>query len=432
MLHEHETHSGRVMFISNDSEYKWLETDRTALMLLSKIIGTYLNVARTRSASRAKSSFLSRVSHEIRTPMNAIIGMTNIAADAYASGNKERVNDCLQKIDTSANFLLSLINDVLEMSRIESGNLLEIHNRPFSLSGFVHGIEAIIRFSIESNKVTFNIVSEFEDSIVIGDAYRIKQVIINLLGNANKFTPPGGTITFSIKKIDTTHYKFSVKDTGVGIPQEKHATIFNPFVQADSAWTNQKGTGLGLSISRNIINAMGSKIELYSEVGNGAEFSFVLDLRPAVQKKSGLMPEGFAVGAEPDYMSRFNGKTILVVDDVEINVEIALFILESSGFIVETARNGKEAVEKFNASPNGYYNAILMDIQMPLMDGIAATRAIRSNDERSDAKTVPIIALTANAFDDDLKKSVESGMNDHIIKPINNEKLLRLLYELLK
>ncbi|MCL2616909.1 MAG: ATP-binding protein, partial [Defluviitaleaceae bacterium] len=433
--HEHAVIVGSMLFISGNSSRVWVDKEQDILQNIAKIIATYMNVEKSRSASRAKSRFLSRVSHEIRTPMNAIIGMTNIAMEATKTDNHARLDDCLNKINVAARYLLSLINDVLEMARIESGKLLQIENRSFSMRSFVQDIEAVIRFAIESNGIEFRVVSTFNHDRIISDEYRLKQVIINLLGNANKFTRPGGVITLSIEYIGTAvseggtqqaRVRFSVKDNGIGIPFGKQASIFKPFEQADTpSLNNQQGTGLGLSISANIITALGSTIELESEPGKGSEFSFVLDLLldEAVAVATGLSePDEYAY--PPDH---FKGKRVLLVDDVDINIEIVEFILDGVGFTVETATNGKEAVDKFFAAPQGYYDVILMDIQMPVMDGITAARAIRGNYERPDAQTIPIIALTANAFDEDLKKSVESGMDNHITKPVNEKELLALL-----
>ncbi|MCL2217499.1 MAG: ATP-binding protein [Defluviitaleaceae bacterium] len=419
VLHEDAIHAGRVLFMASRRE--WPKHERDILHNLSKIIATYMNVEKSRSASQAKSRFLSRVSHEIRTPMNAILGMTGIAMEDIKTGNSLRVEDCLSKIDTAANYLLVLINDVLEMSRIESGKLVRIENKPFSLNNLIDETEALTRLAIESKKITFNIIRSFFNDRVIGDENLIKQVLINLLSNAAKFTNPGGTITFSAKESQNGRFKFSVKDTGIGIPFDKQATVFNAFEQVEALPCKNQGTGLGLSISQHIILAMNSTIKLESEPGKGSEFKFILHL------PQGEAAEGNSAAALEDYAGMFEGLRVLVVDDVDINIEIAAFPLEKAGFMVESALNGQEALDKYFAAPPGYYSAILMDIQMPVMDGIAAARAIRGHSARPDCQTIPIIALTANAFDEDLRKSIESGMNDHISKPINNVELLALL-----
>jgi signal transduction histidine kinase/CheY-like chemotaxis protein/GGDEF domain-containing protein len=420
-ISEQKKHTGGVLFMSTDPKKIWNENEQNQLHSVAKIITSYINVEKSRSASQAKSRFMSRVSHEIRTPMNAILGMTRIAKDAAEENNYTRVEDCLNKIDVSANYLLSLINDVLEISRIESGRILNIETKAFSLTTFIQTIEAVIRFAIEDNGITFNVVKNIRNDYVMGDDYRLKQVIINLLGNANKFTKPGGAITFMVEEREENHYRFSVRDTGIGIAHDKHRSIFNPFEQTDSPTGGQQGTGLGLSISRNIISAMDSTIELESEPGHGSEFSFTVVLPTAgkYQEEDTLTQ---TIDSKP-----LEGKRILAVDDIDINLEIVGYILEAAGIHIETAYSGYEAIDMFTKNPPGYYDAILMDIQMPGMDGITASREIRGNTNRSDAKTIPIIALTANAFDEDLKKSVESGMNEHISKPIDGKQLLSVL-----
>jgi len=420
MVHEGAENSGRIMFMKDD--FEWSDEDKDILRTLVKVISAYMDMEKNRSASRAKSNFLSRVSHEIRTPMNAIIGMTDIAKDAANNGNADRTLDCLNKIDISASHLLNLINDVLEMSRIESGKVLNIEKIPFSLEKLIDETESIIRYSIENKKIKFNVNRSFENKNVIGDPKRIKQVLINLLGNANKFTPQEGSITFSVIENDSM-YEFCVRDTGIGIPLDKQSIVFNAFEQAENTSAEQNGTGLGLSISRNIIRAMDSDIILNSEIGFGSEFKFKLNL-----PHTGIPIEEEIDVA--DYKDLFVGKRALVVDDVEINLEIAEFILKNAGFETVTAINGKEAVDKFYEAEVGYFDVILMDIQMPVMDGITAATYIRGT-KKSDSKKIPIIALTANAFDEDWKKSTEAGMDVHINKPIDSKVLLAMLKQIL-
>ena len=424
---EGKKQTGSILYTVADPQKKWTKSEQFLFNNVAKIIASYITAEKSRSASRAKSLFLSRVSHEIRTPMNAILGMTDIALEATDKNNYERVEDCLNKINVSATYLLSLINDVLEVSRIESGKTMQIDKNPFSLREFVQTVEAVIRLAIENNGITFDVNIKIKHDRVIGDDYRLKQVLINLLGNANKFTQPGGTVTLTIEEVIDGEFLFSVRDTGIGISLDKREAIFNPFEQADSLPGHEQakqGTGLGLSISRNIISAMNSVIILESEVNRGSEFSFLLELPIAA--------ENVAVNEEVQTLntSALAGKRVLAVDDVDINLEIVNFILESVDVGIETAVNGLEAVTLYNARPPGYYDAILMDIQMPIMDGITAAREIRGA-SKADAAHIPIIALTANAFDEDLKKSVESGMNAHIIKPIDKEQLISVLHALI-
>lgn len=426
------THTGRILFKSQEQGREWTEHETHSLHEISKIISTHVSVEKSNSASRAKSEFLSRMSHEIRTPMNAIIGMTGIAKKS--ADDPARLGDCLNKIDFSAQHLLALINDVLEMSRIESGKL-KIEYEPFSLASFVSDMDTLMRPQIENKNIKFLIYLKAEHDNIVSDGYRLRQVLVNFLGNSVKFTSDGGTITLSIEEQEATEpefgvYRFSVKDTGSGIREEDQANIFKAFEQAESDGVGKKrhdGTGLGLAISSSIINEMGAKIELFSEPGIGSEFFFTLKIKYEEDKAQILQSES----TEADYGECFAGKRILLAEDNEINIEIASYILDEAGFYVDTARNGQEAVDMFSASKHGYYDAILMDIHMPVMDGLTAAREIRKNANRPDSRIIPIIAMTADAFDDDMRKSVESGMNGHLAKPVDNEKLYELLKQLL-
>lgn len=425
-------HSGRILFKSNETDRLWSGDEMNTLNEITKIISAHISIQKSNSASKAKSEFLSRMSHEIRTPMNAIIGMTGIAKEF--SNDPIRLSDCLDKIDFSAQHLLALINDVLEMSRIESGKL-QIKNDPFSIAGFVSALDILMRPQIEGKSISFIINTEKKHDVVVGDEYRLKQVLVNFLGNAVKFTDPGGSITLTVKECDAleegfAQVSFSVKDSGVGISREDQLNVFKAFeqVSSDKHTNRQKsGTGLGLAISSNIITAMGSKIELESELGSGSEFHFTLKLELGAENEFLYKPEE----VEEDYSKYFKGKRVLLVEDNDLNIEIAYHILTSEGLEVETARNGVEAVEKFFQSEPYYYDAILMDIQMPIMDGLTATREIRKKTSRLDARSVPIIAMTADAFDEDMKKSIESGMNGHVAKPVDNDKLYATLKQLL-
>lgn len=449
VMYENGIQTGRILFIFKEQNGTRTDTELLSLYEITKIIAAHLNVAKSNSANRAKSEFLSRISHEIRTPMNAIIGMTDIAKNF--TQDPPRLTDCLEKIDFSAKHLLALINDVLEMSRIESGKL-QIVDGPFSLAEFVLGLDTLMRRSIEDKGIAFVIQNDVRHNEVVGDEYRLRQVIVNLLGNANKFTGLGGCIVFKIEELakgtseereagekqerdeyamsteEYGYFRFSVKDNGIGISMEDQPLVFKAFEQAVSSSSAQKqqGTGLGLAISGNIISAMGSKIKLSSKLGEGSEFYFTLKLK-LNEDQAWALPreEGF------DYRGCFKGKRALLVEDNEINVEIASYILAEAGLEMDLAKDGREAVEKFFASSPGYYDVILMDIQMPVMDGLTATRHIRKNAERPDARAVPIIAMTANAFSEDMKKSIESGMNGHIAKPIDNGKLYALLRQLI-
>ena len=419
-MYESGLHAGRAIFASFDQGYKLPESDMLSVYEVVKIISTRLNLEKSNSASRAKSEFLSKISHEIRTPMNAIIGLTRIAADGVE--NPEQVKNSLEKIDLSAKHLLSLINDVLDMSRIERGNLT-IENRPFSLSTVVSSIDTLMRPQFEDKGIHFTILPTIANDRVEGDEQKLCQVLINLLGNACKFTPTGGRVDFivsqQLEREGICQCLFSVKDNGVGIPKEDQLNIFGAFEQSATSNMeagNPRGTGLGLAISTSFIAAMGSKIELKSERGVGSEFYFTLTLalgENLPQMVAAEKTEGAFIG------ERLKGKRALVVDDNDINLEIATYLIGDIGVICEVAKDGKEAVEKFLASAPGYYSIIFMDISMPVMDGFAATREIRKRVERADSRTIPIIAMTANAFSEDTKKSIEAGMNAHVAKPID-------------
>ncbi|MDR0957814.1 MAG: response regulator, partial [Clostridiales bacterium] len=427
MMYENGLHSGRIIFRTNDESRLWEETDIQMLYEVTRIVSTHISMEKSNNASKAKSEFLSRMSHEIRTPMNAIIGLTGIAKNV--KDDNVRLSDCLNKIDVSSRHLLALINDVLDMSRIESGKMV-LDKKPFSLDKLSETLDILIRPQTEKNSLKLVHEVEYYHTNVIGDEYRLRQVLVNLLGNACKFTPTGGSIVFSIKEVysGTTEgrYLFSVRDTGIGIAKADQVRVFSAFEQSETD-KSKEGTGLGLAISYSIIAAMNSKIELSSEEGKGSEFFFTLTLPYETNQDKEETSD-----AEIEYDSDlFSGKHILLAEDNEINTEIALYLLENVGFTVDTVVNGREAVETFLSKPPNTYDLILMDIQMPEMDGLTATRHIRKNTEHPQAYTIPIIAMTANAFDEDMKKSVEAGMNGHVAKPIDIDTLYILLQKLL-
>ena len=427
-MYENGLHTGRAIFVSLDEGYKPTEGDALSIYEMTKIISTRLNLEKSNSANRAKSEFLSKMSHEIRTPMNAIIGLTRIAKDSVNDAGQVRTT--LDKIDLSAKHLLSLINDILDMSRIESGKLT-IEKHPFSLTTLVTGIDTLMRPQFEEKDIDFTITASIERAYVAGDEQKVRQILINLLGNASKFTPSGGAVEFRITQeleaAGMSKCLFVVKDNGVGITEEDQARIFNAFEQSAASNLeagNPRGTGLGLAISNNFISAMGSRIELESESGVGSEFYFTLELELAEDPTVTS-----AVSAEDgaDITAMYKGKRALLVDDNEINLEIAAYLIEDIGFVCECARDGQEAVDKFLESEPGYYSVIFMDISMPVMDGFAATREIRKRVERSDSRDIPIIAMTANAFTEDTKKSIDAGMNAHVAKPIDVDFLYQTL-----
>jgi signal transduction histidine kinase/CheY-like chemotaxis protein/GGDEF domain-containing protein/PAS domain-containing protein len=402
-----------------------LQNDRELknLIKLSRIIQGQINQQRHDLASKAKSDFLSRMSHEIRTPMNGIIGMIEIAR--HKDQSPEKIQDCLQKIETSSHYLLGLINDILDMSKIESGKMY-LESADFSMKALLDTIRELIYPQAAAKSVNFIEDLHLKHEWFEGDQLRISQILINLLGNAVKFTPKHGTVTLTIREeMDcngSAGIYFEVKDTGIGIVKEDQERIFRSFEQSQSNMiSGQTGTGLGLSISSRLIKMMGSSIKLKSEISKGSTFSFTLMLPLGEEQEINLT----------EMEEKFDGYHVLIVEDNELNAEIAQGILEEYHFNVDLVYNGKEAVTRMKQTEPGTYDLILMDIMMPVMDGLDATRTIRQM-EREDCKKIPIIAMSANAFDDDLKKSIECGMNGYLSKPVEVDKMYRLLKEILK
>lgn len=396
-----------------------------------------------KQASAAKSNFLSRMSHEIRTPMNAIIGMAAIADQSV--GNDTKISDCISKISLSAKYLLSLINDILDMSRIESGRML-LRNEKFLFKEFINGINTIIDNQAVNKGLDYKcILSEEVEDCYTGDAMKLQQILINILGNAVKYTAKG-KILFRVdqlsRKGNLSILRFTVTDTGRGISKEFMPKIFDMFEQEDTSSTTVfGGTGLGLAISRHLAELMGGHISVKSVLGSGSEFS--VDIPLTVDKGTGSLPEKSCrfeqmsalvvddvTACKQDPSFDFSGKRILVAEDNALNAEIAVSLLENRHFEVETVQNGLKALEIFTSKPSYYYDAVLMDVRMPVMDGLQAAAGIRHID-REDAKTVPIIAMTANAFDEDVEKSRSAGMDAHLAKPVEPDLLYRELHRLL-
>ncbi len=379
-------------------------------------------------ASQAKSDFLSQMSHDIRTPMNAIVGMSIIANDNI--DNPDKLKDCLDKINNSSNYLMSLINNVLDMSRIESGTFA-FSPKEYSLRKLVDNTARMINSEVEGHGHSLTVdVSGIENDLVIVDGLRLQQIFVNILSNSIKYTNNGGIITVSVKEQATykpgfRRYTFVFTDNGIGMSQEFLKKIYMPFVrEKDEHQTEVKGTGLGMAITKAIIDNMGGNIEIRSELGIGTRVKIVFDLEAVTEKDEA---ENDSDSGESGLSSvDLNGKRILVVDDMIINLEIAAELLSTTGAIVDKAANGQEAVEKFKANPEGYYDLILMDIRMPIMNGYEATRAIRAIDSDY-AKEILIVAMSADAFEDDKRRSKEAGMNDHIAKPLDIEHLIEVL-----
>ena len=384
-----------------------------------------------RNANEAKSHFMAQMSHDIRTPMNAIIGMTAIAMGQ--ADNEERVKDCLQKISLSSSHLLHLINEVLDMSKIERGQIT-LTEAPFSLKGMFHEIGSIVyNESMEKGQALRFLTDDIIHDNLLGDAGKIRQVLINLINNAIKYTPCGGTITVTSKEMTSGIpgvgcFVFTVEDNGIGISEEFLDHIFVPFAREENCHVRKvQGTGLGMSISHGIVTVMQGSIRVESKQGAGSRFIVTLTIR-TLEEEGG---EAAVLRALSGNTGRkletcLQGLRLLLVEDNELNMEIAETLLRDAGFIVDRAENGYEALKLFNDSEPGTYDAILMDLQMPVMDGYTAASEIRSS-SHPEAKTVPIIALTANAFAEDISKVMAAGMNDHVTKPIDFDRLLAAL-----
>ena len=399
-------------------------------------------------ANKAKSTFLSNMSHDIRTPMNAVIGFATLGMKS--ADNEEKVRDYFAKILSSSNHLLSLINDILDMSRIESGKIT-LEETEVNLSDVLHDLKTIVGGQIHAKQLElFMDVMDVTDEEVFCDKTRLNQVLINLISNAIKFTPAGGTISIRVSQIPHTIdgkglYEIRVKDTGIGMSQEFVRKIFDPFEREHTSTVSKiQGTGLGMAISKNIVDMMGGTIEVHTEQGKGTEFIIRLEMRlqsahRQVEKIKELQDTLLtAMGQQKAKREQvlpavedtvgFKGKHLLLAEDNELNREIALEILNEYGFVIDTAENGQEALDKIAASKPGEYDLVLMDIQMPVMDGHEATRCIRALNDPV-LSSIPIIAMTANAFDEDKKAALDSGMNGFISKPVVVEDVVEALQE---
>jgi signal transduction histidine kinase len=392
---------------------------------------------RAEEASRAKGDFLSNMSHEIRTPMNAIIGMTTIGKRAKDPAAKDRY---FEQIHDASNHLLGIINDILDMSKIEA-NKLTIAEVPFSIRKTIGMVTNVIGFKAAEAEQRIEVsLDERLPPLLIGDDQRLAQVITNLLSNAIKFSPDGATINLDATLLEEDGRKctvrIDVRDTGIGISEEQMSRLFKSFEQAEAGISRTYGgTGLGLAISKRVVEAMGGSIGVESKLGEGSTFSFKIPLRIADEKVAGAtdgegaraaLDQGAgatatADGEDPD----FSSYRVLLVEDIEVNRTIVNALLEPTAVSIDEAYNGLEALEMFKKNPERY-DLILMDVQMPEMDGYAATQNIRALDTPR-AQSVPIIAMTANVFREDVERALEAGMNAHIGKPIDLSELLRLM-----
>ena len=381
------------------------------------------------AANRAKSAFLLSMSHDIRTPMNAIIGFTNIALHQNTVSD---IHDSLEKVQQSSNHLLSLLNDVLDFSRIESGKVT-ISPEPVDITQLTDNVQAIMNGLLYNRDLKFEVHRESpKNPYVLADVARIREVLVNLLGNAVKFTKDGGKIALDVSSYpgaDEKHIiiRYVVRDNGIGMSEEFQKKLFDPFSQEDdaNARTQYKGTGLGMAITKKYVDMMGGSIAVESKKGVGSTFTVEIPLE---------LTEQVIPSEQKQHLHRdLTGIHVLMAEDNDLNAELATIILEDAGMTVTRASDGKEVVNLFENHPRGTYDFILMDIMMPNMDGHQAAKAIRAlGVERSDAVTIPIIALSANAFIDDIQESLDSGMNDHISKPINIEELIDTITKYIK
>ena len=381
------------------------------------------------AASQAKSTFLLNMSHDIRTPMNAIIGFTNIALHQNVVAD---IHGSLEKVRESSNHLLSLLNDVLDLSRIESGKAV-FSPEPVDITGLTDNVLAIMKGLLYNRDLKFEVYRDRpKNPYVLADAARIREVLTNLLSNAVKFTKDGGMITLDISSHpgeDDKHMivRYIVKDNGIGMSEGFQKKLFKPFSQEDDsgARTQYKGTGLGMAITKEYVHMMGGKIDVESKKGIGTTFTVEIPLELTEQ-------DIHQKQEEPVYRD-LTGVNVLMAEDNDLNAELATVMLEDAGMVVTRASDGKEAVERFKNHPRGTYDIILMDIMMPNMDGHQAAKTIRAMEkERPDASSIPIIALSANAFAEDVKASVDSGMNGHISKPFDMEEVTATIAKYVK
>ena len=397
----------------------WMESEKQFFQEISKVISAYIERNKELAANHSKTELLRNLSHEIRTPVNSILGMTMIAKNEIS--NPAQVADCLEKIDASVKYLCAVANDIVDMTQLEQGSL-SVHKRVFDMNELLKQLETMFCVQAKENAVSFCVENRVQNPKMIGDSVRISQILVNLIENALKYTPEGGKVLLSVVQEEQNGeygLRFTVEDTGIGFSKEKLSRIREEFEEHfQDNIENRRKDGLGLLVCNRILQFMGSRLKLQSTEGIGSRFSFYLYLPLAESGRKDRMQE------ESCY--DFSNRRVLLVEDNELNMEIEKYVLEKVGFTVEPAENGKVAVEMYARQDAGYYDVILMDIRMPEMDGLTATRFIRKMG-RKDSQTIPIIGMTANAFDEDEKRSLESGMDGHLSKPMDIKLMMQVL-----
>ena len=391
-------------------------SDRTGEHQTTLAVEAALEVAE--KASKAKTDFLSNMSHDIRTPMNAIIGITTLMKNELHQ--PEKLAEHLGKLETSGRLLLGIINDILDMSRIESGKTtlnIEKTNLPQQVSQ----LDSIIRQQASQRRQTFTVENHVQHENVLADPNRLNQVLMNILSNAVKYTPQGGHIRLDVEELTHTEhyakYRFVVQDDGIGMSEAYQKTLFEPFTREEKSGTNRvQGTGLGMAITKSIVDLMGGTIHVESAPGKGSRFEVVLEL--PIDAEADKVQTASALPEEDEAVSPLSGMSFLCAEDNAINAEILEMLLETKGASCTICSNGQEIVDAFASVKPGEYDMILMDVQMPVMDGLEATRRIR-NGENPLGQTIPILAMTANAFLEDMQKSKEAGMDEHLSKPVD-------------
>ena len=395
-------------------------SDRTGEHQTTLAVEAALEVAE--KASQAKTDFLSNMSHDIRTPMNAIIGITTLMKNELHQ--PEKLADHLDKLETSGRLLLSIINDILDMSRIESGKTT-LSVEPMHLSQQLDQLSTMIRAQASEKAQTFTVSTHLRHENLLADPTRLNQVLMNILSNAVKYTPRGGHIRFEVEELPRNEhyakYSFVVQDDGIGMSEAYQKTLFDPFTREERSGTNRvQGTGLGMAITKNIVDLMGGSISVESATGKGTRFEVVLEF--PIDTEADAVPEAQALPEEPEDVSPLCGMNFLCAEDNAINAEILELLLESKGAHCKIYPNGQELVDAFVRVKPGEYDMILMDVQMPVMDGLEAARRIRSS-ENPLGRVIPILAMTANAFLEDMQKSKEAGMDEHLSKPVDIDAL---------